>query len=407
MKIACIGNMNNNLFCVTRYLRDQGFDAELLLLNTELNDFHPAADSYTDEFRTYTRRLDWGTVGSFGLTGRRDIDDDLRGYDFVIGCGAAPAFMHAIGRTLDIFAPYGSDIYELPVFRFRSYNNQSWLRPAWLKNQAYGFMFAKAQRQGIRRARSVVLGDPAVRNFATKILPGRKFPKCVLPVVYAPIYNSEFIGKYTKMSSIYPLIKEIRDRHDLVVFHHSRHIWRSSPDPYSWKGNDKLVRGFAEFVKQAKGANPCLVMCEYGPDVSATKALVEDLGVGGRVYWMRKLRRKDIMLCLDLADVGIGELAMPWFISGTILENLVLGKPMLNYWDNQPYTEICPELYPMIPIKTDDDIANALLSFLEHPDEFRSQADTGRAWYQRYIVDPSLDEILRIMGTNKGVGAGC
>lgn len=31
VKIACITNMNNNMFCLVRYLRDMGYDAHLFL----------------------------------------------------------------------------------------------------------------------------------------------------------------------------------------------------------------------------------------------------------------------------------------------------------------------------------------------------------------------------------------
>ena len=49
IKIACIGNMNNNMFCLVRYLRDKGYDAHLFLVD-EFDHFLPGSDSYNLEY---------------------------------------------------------------------------------------------------------------------------------------------------------------------------------------------------------------------------------------------------------------------------------------------------------------------------------------------------------------------
>ena len=57
-KVACIGNTNHFMLNLVRYLRDNGFDAYLLLLN-EPDVFQPEMDSFDESFKEYTVQLNW------------------------------------------------------------------------------------------------------------------------------------------------------------------------------------------------------------------------------------------------------------------------------------------------------------------------------------------------------------
>lgn len=65
MKIGLLGNMNNGFFPFTRFLREQGFSAELLMFNEEFDHFHPSADSYDLDFMSYCSQLKWGSSRKF------------------------------------------------------------------------------------------------------------------------------------------------------------------------------------------------------------------------------------------------------------------------------------------------------------------------------------------------------
>ena len=75
MKIACIGNMNNNMFCIVRYLRDMGYDANLFLLH-EQDVFIPSADSFNDDYLAYTHQLDWYDIWHWNISAKK-IKKDL------------------------------------------------------------------------------------------------------------------------------------------------------------------------------------------------------------------------------------------------------------------------------------------------------------------------------------------
>ena len=68
MRIALLNNTNNILFCLTRYLRDRGHDATLLMMDDEQTEhphFDPSCDTFDLDYQRYTRRLEWGRMDSF------------------------------------------------------------------------------------------------------------------------------------------------------------------------------------------------------------------------------------------------------------------------------------------------------------------------------------------------------
>ena len=60
MKIALVGNMNNNMFPLMKHLRSKGYDAHLFFSNQNLADhFHPKADTFFIEDLQYCHAINW------------------------------------------------------------------------------------------------------------------------------------------------------------------------------------------------------------------------------------------------------------------------------------------------------------------------------------------------------------
>ena len=114
MRIACVANINNMMFILCRYLRDEGFDAELITLADEPAHFSPSADSYKDDYLSYYTVLPFTKSTVYSPEAILEIGRKLGAYDFYIGSDIAPALLALIGKKLDVFVPHGSDIYALP-----------------------------------------------------------------------------------------------------------------------------------------------------------------------------------------------------------------------------------------------------------------------------------------------------
>ena len=150
MKIALIGNMNNNNFALMRYFRILGADAHLLLYSNdgkrELSHFKPECDTWDiEKWQPYIHQtnipnipaaglcfpLSWlvafrsifltllGYQGEWNLpVSNREIKKSYIGYDRYIGSGIAPATFARASLILDIFYPYaiGIEFFSDPEF---------------------------------------------------------------------------------------------------------------------------------------------------------------------------------------------------------------------------------------------------------------------------------------------------
>ena len=111
MKVALIGNMNNNNFAVMRYLRDLGVDAYLLITDDDgiksNAHFIPENDTINIErWRAYIKKVPIGVYRSVFRQSSTEIRTILKEYDFIVGSGLVPFFVYKAGRKLDLYYPY-------------------------------------------------------------------------------------------------------------------------------------------------------------------------------------------------------------------------------------------------------------------------------------------------------------
>ncbi len=385
------------MFSIARQLRARGHDATLLLMDHERADwphFHPSFDTFDLGYQGFTRELSWGNGSAIASHDLGRVRRDMEPYDFVIGCGSAPAYMARIGRTLDVFVPVGYDLCQAPFDRPKLD----------LRSLRSLVEYPLAQREGIRGARVVLAAespeyfDPALERLGYR---GRRIflhP----PVLDTDLYSPEKILEYQNRSPWFPLVRELRERCDVLVSSHSRHIWKSvdpgerralERNPRFAKGNDKLVRGVAAARRLHPNVRIGVVCYEYGPDVGATKELAEQLGIAQDVLWLPQSARKDIMVNLSLADLACGELGpLSWLMIGTVAEVLAMGKPLFHRRDDTLFVGRYPELYPHLDVRSFEDVTRGIEGFLAAPERHREMGRKGREWLVEHV-------------TRRGVGA--
>ncbi len=388
IRVAFLGNMNNNHFVLTRYLRDYGIDVSLLLFDTESEHFHPECDSYDTAYRNWTAQLTWGGSGSFLFTSRGKIARDLDGYDVLIGCGHAPAYCHKAGRILDVMVPYGADIWTLTQFRVvRPHRFPS----AWLA--------VDAQRRGLKAC--TVLHSPTTidlyeRQFVRFAAHAVRWYEGI-PMVHAPTYDTGSLEHGSPQSAAAQRFSEIRKSAQFMLMSHSRHIWCSENDP-SAKGNDRLLKGWSMFCKQMPNLSKRLVLFEYGRDVAKSKKLAAALGVEDSVVWLPMMQRKDLMSGLRMTDMVAAEFVHSWTVGGVLYESLVARKPILTYRDETHSSAKAEQLYPIYNARTSEDIARCLNEYMADPETGRRIGQQGRQWYEA-TVDKAIRRYLMFIET--------
>ncbi len=389
-KVALIGNPANNFFSIARYLRDRGFDARLFLMEQEEREwphFHPSADSFTEEYKEYTETSFFSKHPTpFFHTSKASIRAFFQLFDFVIGCSTLPAYAAKAGIQLDMFIPYGSDLYWTPFY--------TWRRANW-KKLVKRNVLAYYQRQGIRKSRYFLFDNTNSDNESVlnKVNPKGRWIKGNAPFIYIDEYDFISKGLPAYPSKHFQELSKIKKLHDFVVFHHCRHEWKSVPkENLAYKANNHLIEGFAKFVRKHR-CKPLLVLCEYGTDVSHSKKLIQDLGITEFVYWLPVLPRKELMLCLTLADIGVGELGRSWFSYSVIFEFMTMGVPVVHNRDERLYKD--KVLYPMFCVKSASDVCNVLRHFVESPEHFKDVGLAGKRWFKTFAIDQPLKKIVK------------
>lgn len=393
--------MNNSLFCLVRYLRERGYDAELLA-EEEAEHFAPACDTYDSAYQKYSRSVNW-VKETFWTTKQDSVKKELSRYDFIIAQGYPAAFAYRAGREIDIYIPYGSDLYER-AFRLQDYPWKkrliSFLKTRIKRDSARFYLGTpeKFLRKSIQRAKYVICSEtnPEFEEKMNELNLRGKRIVAALPIVYWPEYDPQRIGKNANQTRWYEEFYKIRKKFDLVIFHHGRHVWKTRVDDFSFKGNDSLIKGFSDFVKKNSAFRACLVTLEYGADVQESKNLIQELGIKEKVFWFPKMQRKDLMFGIYFSDICTGEFDKSWLVFGTILEAMVMGKPILHYRDDSLY-KAYPELYPLINAKSAEEISRSLSDYVSNPEKYKEMGRKARQWFLKYIVEQPVDQIVQII----------
>jgi hypothetical protein len=389
MRVAILGNMNNNANNLTRYLRDREIDCTILFYANEASHFTPEADNIDGIDYPY-RLLEWGSYLQLLTTPATKIAADLEPFDFLIGSRLAPAYVTKAGRRLDIFMPTGGDIWTVPVYTD--------LQP---KNFAKYLFFGPAQRRGIKNAGAIFF-DMTNLETERKISPVVKgVPRYIhpIPCLYYPDFEGETLARRLAASEMVNRFAAIRAKSDLFLVHHVKHLWQADSvkkfDHLQEKGNDRIFHGLARFKAERPGLRVTLLMPEYGIDVDASKALIVQLGIADCVEWISASPRKELMMAIHLADAVIGEIARSWFSYGTILEGMTMNKPVIHNRDDSFFAG--RKLYPMLNAHDAESVYQALVFLTEKPDEAKAIGSGGGKWLREVAVGRAINDICALV----------
>ncbi len=389
-KILLMCNQGNNFFSLVRYLRDKGYDAHLMLMKEEFDHFNPRADSYNENYKKYVRKSFFSMLPTgFYLIPKDQIKNAVQDFEFIIGCGLAPAYLNKVGLKLDIFIPYGSDLDYQPYFRRKNYFNKKILKIIYVTYH---------QKMGIKKSRFVMKTNANSTlhwqyknlNHHGDLIIG------TVPLIYDRQYKHSILKKYLDSSSndFIESMKKIRESTDFIVFHHCRHLW-SNRSPIDYKGNEKLLKGFKKFTQNKKEIKSCLILFEYGEDVDKSKKLIKDLDIESNVKWFQITYRKDIMIGINLCDVGVAALAdLSWITYSVVCEFMCMSKPIIMYREDELYKKNYEYLYPIINASDDDSVASALMKICQDKELSLEMGKESKKWFSKYVAGDGLRKII-------------
>lgn len=381
MRVALIGNMNNNYFSLMRYLRDAGVDAELLLFADEINHFLPENDTWDiEKWRPYIKqtKINGGALGQYFKMSATDIRKEFEGYDYYIGCGFTPAYFYKAGMKLDLFTPYCVGIeYTYRITKTKAVH--------YLKEKIEAYYQIKGLKHNTKVVGTI---DEESRIKAEKI--GVKTQSLPLLMIYNKEQargDDEFItATIQKFNQHYP-----------VVFSHVSHFPEGSRT-WEIKRNDILVKGFADFAKQTD-ANPLLVLFNYGEAVDASKALLAELGIEDKVMWLPIMSRKKIMRLLEHVHFGGGEFGgAVW--GGTGWEFMAKGVPFFQFVDMPDSVfeaNTGMKMPPFFNTNNSAEISRLLETYTSDKAKLTANGQALKAWFDKEAGQELANSYINIL----------
>ncbi len=389
---------------MARYLRDLGYDCKLLCWQNEADHFQPHADSFRNDWKDLCIYFDWTNKPAMDADPEQ-IRKDLSEYDILIGCYAAPRYVERAGLKLDFFIPHGGDFLTMPFYEYYLPKSRKGLLAFHLKRLLGINKQVKEcdlQLKGIRNSRYFLIDYFDQYNefmIHERIrYPGERISS-TFPHIYIRDYTFDTIEQFAGQSRWNETLLKLRAENDLIIYQQSQHIWKNMRMMNDYKGNDILIRGFAKFTKSNPGLRSKLLFHEYGIDVQASKDLIKSLGIEDRIIWLPKIYRKDIMVVLHHADIGVAPFNHV-LSNGSIYEILVAGKPLLHDGikedsiDYKVISQMYPELYPIVKAETPDEVASVLADYMHNKEAYISEGKKGTDWVMRHVVDGPLKLIV-------------
>jgi len=372
IKVALIGNMNNNFFGIKRYLEDFGFSCTLFVYKNLPAHFQPINDTWDiEKHRSSIIKLDYGIPHiEFFKKEKKSIFEE---FDICIGDGFTPFYFNRMGLKLDIFVPYGSDLSDLPFkkkLRFKSIKQLVY-------SIVHNLFISGVQKNGILNTTQII----TMNNIELLSNAFEKLNRTSLPFFTPMVYNES----NKNQADFSPYIDEKRiNKFSFRVFSHSRQFWDDGG--LESKGSEKLIYGFSLFNKKHKDS--CLILFEYGPSVKNSKNLIRELGIENNVVWAKKMPRKYILVLIKkYASIGADQFQIGLFGS-TTYELMSQGIPVMNYLNLSPKEfkkKTGLPSPPIINVKTVSEIASALDEFYTNKEKLRQLGILVEKYFHKYL----------------------
>lgn len=384
MKVACIGNLNQAQYILARYLRDEGHDVTLFLLEEQPN-FIPENDTYGPVTGISVRTLPWKHKEISRLS-RTEIRQQLAGFDYYSGSEFAPAYLYKAGIKMDLYIPLGTDLVVYPFQK-----PGKWIPAEW---QIDEYQFNLYQKAAISHAGALFMNrgaDGFLENALKKIgFRGNRYDQS-LPYLYLPEYESADAAGVFDVQ-----IAALREAKDLLVLNHSRCEFLH-PGSIHDKGTDLLIRGLDIFRKRHNNSIR-LCMVEYGNDLKAAKQLISELGLDEYVVWLPLAGRRDFFPVFRHFDAAVGNLRQQNWSYNVAMEAIAGGVPLIQRGPDEGQGD----LYPWLRAADAEEVAEVFELLLQHPEQARNTALDAQKWFKDRGVSRPLGLLKAEMQRQQG-----
>jgi len=292
MKILHAGNMANLGYVITKQLRKDNLDVELLIEKNPPKTSDPLRfdpelkNVYPEWINFFDKSAFWWKI---------ELIKKMRNkkYDLIHAYVEFPIFAY-LSRRPFIANTQGSDFRELA-----------------LTNSVRGILL----RRAYKKAKAVLFFQPDHYHIFSRL-------KLNNGIFLPPLWDISFFQS-----------KKITSEYDdkFIIFHPTSLNWRL-------KGNNILINGFEKFVKN--NPNAVLIIVDRGIDSQKTKDLIKKLGIENYIKFIHgPLNSWDLLKYYNIADVIVDQFV--YGVLGSIAwEVFSCAKPLIAFVNDKQYTEV-------------------------------------------------------------------
>lgn len=404
LKVAFLGNVNNNWFLLCRLLLKESLYLPTLFVAKEepyINQPKSDLADFDIDLSPWVERIGWlemRLIRYFPNLSRTKTK--LEKYDYcLLSSDYLP--LAAVIDTPCIFFPSGADLTRLPFPRLDEQPRRPFTLK-WFTRKLLG----RNQSKGIINCKKITSSvfPPFAESLKSLGIPKAdpKLTKTFLPL----IMDLELFS--TSMASEWPeTIKVLRSSSNFIIFSPSRIIDVKNPVRIrvgSWKNTSALVHGFKIFLDSyamtfPDFVRPKLIFIDrsYSPDVQRIKDLIEVLRLEKNVIWLRADRaegftRSQLKDLYSACDVVADDFGVGWF-GGVALEGLAFNKDVITHVPD----ELMKSLYGSNPFsccKEPSEIAQQLSRLYDLKISGSHEPNT-RKWLEETQSPEALIKVFR------------
>ncbi len=358
MKIHLYGNNANMAFNFCRFLRRLNIEAcvyvdSFPLVRSDLPEWELPQESRSE----WVRYVDVSVKGLLRLRKKeRTFLSELKECDLIHSFGEASMLTQFANRPY-LHWTYGYDLDNIP------FKNGS----------PKHIILAGIQRKALKKAGLVIYSMPHQRESVEKLR--------LTNALYFPFIPIE-TERYRKVDE--GSVENIRKKYncDFLFAHLARQEWVRNEPGQQNKGNDKLFRAFARFVKSDK-VNAIMLVAEKGRDVLESKRLITELGIEANVEWIPSLPKDELIRLLSAVDIVFDQ-----FNAGSagllVLESMSMEIPTFIYFSRE-YTSFFKEPPPVINVFTEEEIYNKIIELCKNKERGAHIGHLEREWVKKYF----------------------
>jgi glycosyltransferase involved in cell wall biosynthesis len=361
MKVLHVGNLANNGYKLAKFQRRLGIDARLRLHPSQVGTGDDPAWEDAELRNGYPSWIELEEIGRFrklrlaGEAIRRTLVPARDGEDIVHAQCTAPIRQQFLFSSHLVSHCLGSDLREMAV--------EASLR-------------GRLLRRAYRRSSIVYFNNVDHLECLSRLG-----------------IRGEFLPNPLDLDRFRPRPSDVRfDGFDFVVLHPARLDWTyRGTARSSMKGNDRLIRAFARFLRQRPKA--LLLLLDSGVDRAATADLIRALGIGDNVRFLGRMEKEQFAACLNAADLVADQFDIG-SMGGVALEALACGKPLLVHLNNECARACYGEPPPVFNVRTEDEIYDAL--GLAADSDLGEAGARSRAWMEAHHAwKPVVETVIR------------